>query len=135
MSADTMKMPEPIIEPATIIVESIRPRPRTNPGSAGAALVSGFGRSGLMDLFAVPFSHSAPAKPVEAIDNEASDQPKHEAPPGFPRQLAHQIAARKHRRQRHPGNQRCAKRPRTKWVDTAQNHNSRRHEHESEKRS
>jgi hypothetical protein len=26
-----MKMPDPIIEPATIIVESRRPRPRTKP--------------------------------------------------------------------------------------------------------
>src|ERR1019366_10122613 len=31
MSADTMKMPEPIIDPATIMVESNRPRPRTKP--------------------------------------------------------------------------------------------------------
>src|ERR1700691_2347695 len=30
MSADTMKMPEPIIEPTTIIVESKRPRPCTS---------------------------------------------------------------------------------------------------------
>ncbi len=30
-------MPEPIIEPTTIIVESNRPRPRTNSESAGAA--------------------------------------------------------------------------------------------------
>src|SRR5262249_60374996 len=31
ISAGTMKMPVPIIEPATIIVESSKPRPRTNP--------------------------------------------------------------------------------------------------------
>jgi len=31
MSAETMKMPEPIIEPTTIVVESNKPRPRTNP--------------------------------------------------------------------------------------------------------
>src|SRR5579863_561683 len=31
MSAETMKMPEPIIEPTTIVVESNRPSPRTNP--------------------------------------------------------------------------------------------------------
>jgi hypothetical protein len=31
MSAETMKMPEPIIEPTTIITQSRRPRPRMNP--------------------------------------------------------------------------------------------------------
>ena len=31
MSAETMKMPEPIIEPATTAVASHSPRPRTNP--------------------------------------------------------------------------------------------------------
>src|SRR6185503_7248085 len=31
ISAETMKMPEPIIDPATIVVESRRPSPRTNP--------------------------------------------------------------------------------------------------------
>ena len=30
MSADTMKMPDPIMDPATIIVESSRPSPWTN---------------------------------------------------------------------------------------------------------
>ncbi len=30
MSAETMKMPEPIIEPATSIVESSKPSPLTN---------------------------------------------------------------------------------------------------------
>src|SRR5579863_4692851 len=44
MSAETMKMPEPIIEPTTIVVESNKPSPRTNPeesastGSAAAVL-------------------------------------------------------------------------------------------------
>ncbi len=40
MSAETMKMPEPIIEPATIMVESSRPRPWTNFASAGGAGVA-----------------------------------------------------------------------------------------------
>src|ERR1051326_3280437 len=40
MSADTMKRPEPIIEPATIMVESRSPSPRTNFVSVGAAIVS-----------------------------------------------------------------------------------------------
>ena len=31
MSAETMKMPEPIIEPITIVVASISPRPLTSP--------------------------------------------------------------------------------------------------------
>ena len=31
ISAETMNMPEPIIDPTTIIVESNRPSPRTNP--------------------------------------------------------------------------------------------------------
>src|SRR5438876_661238 len=31
ISAETRKMPEPIIEPATIVVESSSPRPRMNP--------------------------------------------------------------------------------------------------------
>src|SRR5579862_6914424 len=37
MSAETMKIPEPIIEPTTIIVESNRLRPRTKPEPACAA--------------------------------------------------------------------------------------------------
>src|SRR5712671_6645868 len=31
ISAETMKIPEPIIDPTTIMVESNKPRPRTNP--------------------------------------------------------------------------------------------------------
>src|ERR1700733_15087313 len=41
ISAETMKMPEPIIEPTTMVVESNRPRPRTKPedcASAGSAV-------------------------------------------------------------------------------------------------
>jgi hypothetical protein len=34
MSADTMKIPDPIMTPMTIMVESKRFRPRTNPWSA-----------------------------------------------------------------------------------------------------
>ena len=34
MSAETMNTPEPIIDPATIIVESTKPKPRTNVASA-----------------------------------------------------------------------------------------------------
>src|SRR5215472_8994732 len=43
MSAETMKMPEPIIEPTTIIVESKRPRPLTSSGEeeGGAAEAAG----------------------------------------------------------------------------------------------
>jgi hypothetical protein len=44
MSADTMKMPEPIIEPATIIVESSKPRPRMKDDPA-----DGFDDSGFMN--------------------------------------------------------------------------------------
>src|SRR3984885_7275477 len=36
MSAETMKMPDPTIEPATIIVASKRPSPFTSPGPWGA---------------------------------------------------------------------------------------------------
>ncbi len=48
MSAGTMKMPEPIIEPATIMVASSNPKSRTNPFSAcvfasKAGLLSGSG--------------------------------------------------------------------------------------------
>src|SRR5437879_13756359 len=46
ISAETMKMPDPIIEPTTIIVESKRPRPRMKPdspamGSADVADMAG----------------------------------------------------------------------------------------------
>ncbi len=37
MSAETMKMPEPIIEPTTIVVESNKPRPRTKPEDSASA--------------------------------------------------------------------------------------------------
>ena len=45
ISAETIKIPEPIIEPATIIVESSKPSPRTKPvvlsvlAAAGADIV------------------------------------------------------------------------------------------------
>jgi hypothetical protein len=49
MPAETMKMPDPIMDPATIIVESSRPRPRMNPvafvcatGAASAIRSSSF---------------------------------------------------------------------------------------------
>src|SRR5205085_5877353 len=38
MIAETMKMPEPIIEPATSIVESSKPRPLMNPPLRGSAV-------------------------------------------------------------------------------------------------
>jgi hypothetical protein len=38
ISAETMKMPEPIIEPATIIVESSRPSSRRKPVAGGEAV-------------------------------------------------------------------------------------------------
>jgi hypothetical protein len=37
ISADTMKMPDPIIDPTTTIVESKRPRPRVNSVSSEVA--------------------------------------------------------------------------------------------------
>ena len=37
MSAETMKMPEPIIDPTTTMVESKRPRPRLNSVSSVVA--------------------------------------------------------------------------------------------------
>src|SRR5580692_4003095 len=40
MSAETMKMPEPIIDPTTMVVESKRPRPRTNPEESASAGVA-----------------------------------------------------------------------------------------------
>src|SRR5262245_2758294 len=39
MSAETMKMPEPIIEPTTTAVASKRPRPRVNSPSSSVDLV------------------------------------------------------------------------------------------------
>jgi len=46
MMAETMKIPEPIIEPATSIVESSKPSPRTNFSSvtAGVAVMLSFKR-------------------------------------------------------------------------------------------
>jgi hypothetical protein len=38
MSAETIKIPDPIIEPATIIVESNKPRPFTSSGLLVATL-------------------------------------------------------------------------------------------------
>src|SRR5438445_2032149 len=40
MSADTIKIPEPIMDPATIIVESKRPSPRTNLASSVVTFVA-----------------------------------------------------------------------------------------------
>src|SRR5580693_6434448 len=37
MSAETIKIPEPIITPTTTITESKRPRPRANVGACGSA--------------------------------------------------------------------------------------------------
>ena len=52
MSAETMKMPEPIIDPATIIVESSRPSSRTKPEprstapEADSTVAAGFAMQG-----------------------------------------------------------------------------------------
>jgi hypothetical protein len=40
MSAETMKMPDPIIEPTTTIVESYKPRPRWNSVSSVVAVAA-----------------------------------------------------------------------------------------------
>jgi hypothetical protein len=42
LSADVMKMPDPIIEPITIIVPSTRVRPRTSLGAAVSVMVALF---------------------------------------------------------------------------------------------
>ena len=47
MSAETIKMPEPIIDPITIIVESYKPRPRVNSVSCAGALTFA---SGIMSI-------------------------------------------------------------------------------------
>src|SRR5260370_2047207 len=63
MSADTMKIPEPIIDPTTIIVESKRPRPRTNPDdsvSAATPVIAGDLTSHIPPLLTLPGSHSPP---------------------------------------------------------------------------
>src|SRR5438552_16783609 len=39
-TAETIKMPEPIIDPATIIVESSKPSPRMNPVDLSSALAA-----------------------------------------------------------------------------------------------
>ena len=48
ISADTMKIPDPIIEPITIIVESANPRPRWNSvsGAVASALDISLGYAG-----------------------------------------------------------------------------------------
>ena len=46
ISADTIKIPEPIIDPTTIMVESNNPRPRTKPGSDAGTGVTVAGLDG-----------------------------------------------------------------------------------------
>ena len=101
MSAETMKMPEPIIEPATSIVVSSRPRLRVS--SRGADDVSAL-------LMA-----SAPRAPAgnaglfacrKQVNGQAHRQPGPESLPRHRRQLAHQVKTAANRRQRYPGNQR-----------------------------
>src|ERR1700683_1221009 len=48
MSAETMKIPEPIITPTTTITESNRPRPRAKVGSCGVATGGGEEASGAL---------------------------------------------------------------------------------------
>src|SRR5260370_42485146 len=52
ISAETMKMPEPIIEPVTSIVELVRPRPLTNSRSPDE--VSGLARAWLVSMLNRP---------------------------------------------------------------------------------
>src|SRR3990170_1489331 len=52
MSVETMKIPEPIIEPATTAVASHRPRPRTNWGPGAEA--AGIAPMALAALFTRP---------------------------------------------------------------------------------
>src|SRR4051794_13394860 len=67
-SAETMKIPEPIIEPTTIMVASTRPRTRTNSGSAFpfALLVTVFFRE----------PESAPARTGGACATRAQIRPR-----------------------------------------------------------
>ncbi len=50
MSAETMKMPEPIIEPTTIIVESNKPSPRTKPDASTSAIAGATGDEVTSDI-------------------------------------------------------------------------------------
>src|SRR6266571_1332979 len=68
ISAETMKMPEPIIDPATIMVESSRPRPWTNFGSAGAAIISVPGMLG-----AVYFQGYVPQLNIRGLEGQSQN--------------------------------------------------------------
>src|SRR6266446_5783777 len=101
-------MPDPIIEPATIIVESSRPRPCTNRVSAGAGMTS---VSGIMlCCLCWPFLHHsaqpAVAHSVETINDQPGNEPINEPFPGYQRQLPHEPGASRNRPERHPRHER-----------------------------
>src|SRR5487761_526107 len=75
ISADTIKMPEPIIDPTTIMVESKRPRPRIKPCSLAIGAVEAAEAAG--DAFMLPASSrrfrtpAAHARPPQEIAGRA----------------------------------------------------------------
>src|SRR4051812_28095636 len=99
MSAETMNIPEPIIEPATIMVESSKPRPRTNRASPGAELVSSV--AGLLLLLdGLIFSSNRDLRcrvrlpdAIKKVNDQADHEPAAKSDPGLERKFHHQPAA------------------------------------------
>src|SRR4028118_118565 len=68
MIEETIKMPEPIIDPATIIVESSKPRPRTNPVRVCSVGVTSSAIALLTGKFAHSFGLATPATNGGGLD-------------------------------------------------------------------
>src|SRR5689334_18240845 len=99
ISAETTKMPEPIIDPATSIVASNRPRRFWKPASGAAAAGPSSGVMVLLmatsplglqrDRFAQVPADRAVAVAVEQVDEQPQHQPADQPPPGGQRQEQH----------------------------------------------
>src|SRR5207249_4008355 len=105
MSAETMKMPEPIIEPATTAVASHRPSPRTSssePSATEAAAGAGRALEAMLPSSAATTAggrggvigrqrqQAAVTHTVRGVDDEADGEPAHQARPVHPPERNHQ---------------------------------------------
>src|SRR5450631_1313820 len=104
ISALTMKIPDPIIEPMTSIVPSNRPRALLN--SCGVSLMSRLpGNRPVCSCLFCRFGtaefceHAVPAAVAE-IDDESEEQPDDQPPPVLLRQREHEEEARQNSRDR-----------------------------------
>src|SRR5580704_2283416 len=121
-SAETRKMPDPIIDPATMVVASKSPRlPRLSCGDVPSSSIGGRRAA-----------ERAVALAVEDVDGQADGEPHEEADPRDERQRQHEAAAQEDPEKREDGHERAAEGPRPIGGHAAEHEDPAAHEDEGE---